>query len=175
MHLDKTLTPPCNGTRFTDEDAILNSINSIVVAVSCFLGACAPLPETRADDAEAIRAASARFSQAFVDGDAQTMAETYTEDGVLMPPGREAIDDPESILAYWTLRPGRKITAHASIPIEIVVDGDHAFDRGHYEIAGETNGNPWGPRRGTYLIVWERGDDGRWRMAVDMWTELTRE
>ncbi len=154
---------------------MLNPISSSVVAVACALGACATLPDNRMDDEEAIKAASMRFSQAFVDGDAQTMAQTYTKDGVLMPPGREAIDDSESILAYWTLRPGRKITAHASIPIEVVVDGDHAYDRGHYEISGETNGDPWGPRRGTYLIVWERGVDGEWRMAVDMWSDLPRD
>jgi len=49
-----------------------------------------------------------------------------------------------------------------------VVDGDHAYDHGVYEVSGERDGKAWGPFRGKYVIVWRR-DRRAWRMEHDMW------
>jgi ketosteroid isomerase-like protein len=53
-------------------------------------------------------------------------------------------------------------------PIRIVVDGEHAYDYGFYEIAGEREGTSWGPSRGNYVVVWRR-DKGIWRMQLAIW------
>ena len=47
--------------------------------------------------------------------------------------------------------------------------GDVAHDYGRFQIAGETDGTPWGPSFGKYVVVWRRGADGQWRMYLDMW------
>jgi ketosteroid isomerase-like protein len=54
------------------------------------------------------------------------------------------------------------------MPSRVVVDGDHAYDYGSYEIAGERDGTPWGPLRGNYVVVWRR-EKGAWRMHLDIW------
>lgn len=59
-------------------------------------------------------------------------------------------------------------TRHAATPTEIRVEGDHAYDYGVYEVAGERNGQAWGPTLGKYVIVWRRGPEG-WRIHLDMW------
>jgi ketosteroid isomerase-like protein len=54
------------------------------------------------------------------------------------------------------------------LPTDVTVDGKHAYDHGIFEIAGERNGESWGPLRGKYLVVWRREPDG-WKMQLDMW------
>ena len=60
------------------------------------------------------------------------------------------------------------MTRHVLIPTRIEIDGQHAYDHGIYEIAGERDGKAWGPVRGKYLVVWRRQSDG-WKMELDMW------
>ena len=50
-----------------------------------------------------------------------------------------------------------------------MIQDDLAYDYGVYEVAGERDGQPWGPAGGKYVIVWVRGADGAWRMRLDIW------
>lgn len=101
-------------------------------------------------------------------GDAAAMAEMYTADAVIFPERAEWISGREAIRRYWTLRPGSRVTHHVVTPSRIVVDGEHAYDYGTFEIAGERDGTVWGPFRGNYVVVWRR-DQGGWRMQLDIW------
>ena len=101
-------------------------------------------------------------------GDAATMAALYTTDATIFPERSSALSGVEAIRKYWTLRPGRRITYHAATPTRIVVDGDHAYDHGIFEISGEQDGKAWGPLKGKYVIVWRR-EPGGWRMQLDIW------
>ena len=80
-----------------------------------------------------------------------------------------AITGRPAILRYWTLPPNRRITRHVLIPDRIVIIGDVAHDYGRFEVSGETDGKPWGPSFGKYVVIWRRGTDGVWRMYLDMW------
>ena len=124
--------------------------------------------QSPAADSAAIHALSRRFSEAYVRGDVEAMVGLYTADAVIFPERAEMIAGREPIRRYWTLGPGRRITRHSAAPTAIVVDGDHAYDYGTYEIAGENDGEAWGPHRGKYVIVWRREPAG-WRMHLDMW------
>lgn len=75
----------------------------------------------------------------------------------------------EAIQRYWTSRPGRRVTRHAITPTRIVVDGRHAYDYGTYVIAGEEDGEPWGPFAGKYVVVWRRDPGSPWRMELDIY------
>lgn len=134
-----------------------------------FSGAPPPSAASAASDSAAIHAVSREFSAAYVRGDAAAMGAAYTDDAVIFPDRSEAIAGREAIQRYWTLQPGARITRHTATPTEIRVEGDIAYDHGVYEIAGERNGQAWGPSHGKYVIVWRRGADGAWRMQLDMW------
>jgi uncharacterized protein (TIGR02246 family) len=120
------------------------------------------------EEAAAIQALSRRFSEAYVRGDAETMAGLYTPDAVIFPGSSEMIRGAEGIRRYWTLPAGQRVTRHVATPTEILIDGDHAYDYGVYEVAGERGGEAWGPTRGKYVIVWRRTAQG-WRMHLDIW------
>lgn len=143
-----------------------------------FLLALAPTEEclaqapTASQDIEMIKAQSRRFSGAYVSGDINLLVSLYTSDGVAAPGGRDFIRGSDALLPYWSLPKGRTVIRHTSVPTEIEVDGDHAYDWGYYEGQAAQDGEPLDLFRGTYVIVWERGDDGAWRIAVDMWHSL---
>ena len=119
-------------------------------------------------DSAAIQRLGRQFSAAYMRGDAAAMANLYTSDAVIAPERSEWITGREAIARYWTLGPGRRITRHVLTPNRIVVDGEHAYDYGTYEIAGERDGLSGGPSRGKYVVVWRR-EQGGWRMQLDMW------
>jgi len=124
--------------------------------------------QTSAADSAAIHQLGRQFSAAYMRGDAAAMADLYTSDAVIFPERSEWITGREAITRYWTLRPGRRITRHVVTPNRIIVDGDHAYDYGTFESAGERDGIAWGPSPGKYVVVWRR-DKGGWRMQLDIW------
>ena len=139
----------------------------VLLAVSLFGGSILSAQTGPADSVK-IQQLARQFSAAFMRGDAAAMADIYTSDGVIFPEQSEWITGREGIQRYFTLPPGRKITRHVLTPSRIVVDGQHAYDYGTYEIAGERDGTAWGPVRGKYVVVWRRHQDS-WRMQLDIW------
>ena len=119
-------------------------------------------------DTTAIQEAARQFSAAYMRGDADAITALYTRDAVIFPERSDAISGHNALRRYWTRKPGQKMTRHVLIPTRIEVDGQHAYDHGTYEIAGEREGKAWGPVRGKYLVVWRREPDG-WKMQLDMW------
>ncbi len=119
----------------------------------------------------AIRAQAARFSAAYVAADVEALVQIYTEDGVAGPSGSDFIRGHQALRKLWTRAGGSKVLRHKLSPVEIVVDGDHAYDWGYYEGA---TGTPTkiSEFNGKYLVVWRRGADGQWRMAQDVWNSM---
>ena len=148
----------------------------LVVLASLLMTALGPgvaVAQQAPTDSAAIHERARRFSAAYRRGDAAAMAGFYTADAVIFPERRDAITGTDLIREYWTLPAGRRVTHHVSTPTQVVVDGDHAYDYGTFEIAGTDEGGAWGPSRGKYVIVWRR-DRGTWRMVLDMWNSGPR-
>jgi uncharacterized protein (TIGR02246 family) len=139
----------------------------VLLAALLFSGSTLSAQAATADTVK-IKELARQFSAAFMRGDAAAMAAIYTPDGVIFPEQSEWITGREGIQRYFTLPPGRRITRHVLRPDRIVVDGQHAYDYGTYEIAGERDGTAWGPDRGKYVVVWRRHEN-TWRMQLDIW------
>ena len=122
-------------------------------------------------DVTAIHELARGFSAALVRGDAEALTAVYTDDAVIFPERSEPLAGTAAIRRYWTPRPGRRVTRHVLTPTRVVVDGNHAYDYGVYEIAGESDGVAWGPHHGNYVVVWRREPAG-WRMQLDIWNSL---
>jgi ketosteroid isomerase-like protein len=104
-------------------------------------------------------------------GDIDALVAVYTEDGIAAPGGRDFVRGHEALYDLWALPEGRVVTHHQATPVEIRVDGDHAYDWGYYEGSVQQEGET-GDFRGKYLIVWQREADGTWRILHDMWNSL---
>ena len=145
---------------------IRKTVPVLLLALMC---SYAPAQTPDATERQAIEAAAASFSAAYMRGDMDAMMDSYANDAVIMPGGRDIISHRDSIRRYWTLPPGRTVTHHKSTPVEITIVDSTAYDYGYYEGASAQNDKPpvsWG---GKYVIVWVKGDDGMWRMKVDVW------
>lgn len=123
-------------------------------------------------DRAAILAQSGRLSDAYVRGDIADLVAVYARNGIAAPGGRDFVRGWPALDSLWALPPGRTILRHKSTPLELRIDGDHAYDWGYYEGQAAQDGVPLAPFRGKYVIVWHRGTDGTWRILMDMWNSL---
>jgi uncharacterized protein (TIGR02246 family) len=144
----------------------------LATAALVLLASCVRVKVSRSADAatarERIAAVAREFSARYVRGDAAGMATLYTDDGVILPPGRPAITGRDSIASYWRRSPGQRITSHRTVSDSIVVIDSVAYDWGTYTVAGERNGDAFSGG-GKYVIVWREVENGVWRMHLDMW------
>jgi uncharacterized protein (TIGR02246 family) len=148
-------------------------LSGLVLLLGLFVRGPGLSAQTSGADSAAIHELGRQFSAAYMRGDAAAMAALYTPDAVIFPERSEWIAGREAIARYWTLPPGRRITRHLVTPTRIVVDGEHAYDYGTFEIAGERDRTAWGPSRGKYVVVWRRTKDG-WRMQLDIWNSVAQ-
>lgn len=124
----------------------------------------AAVPDARQE----IAAASRAFSQAYVAGDTATIRELYMPDAILLPPDRE-VRGRDAIARYFA--PGTRSTnvAHAMVSDELRIINDMAVDVGIWSHTSRVNDGSLRRATGRYLVVWRRGEDGRWRIEHDMW------
>jgi uncharacterized protein (TIGR02246 family) len=135
-----------------------------------------PLPETRetpetGDDATAVRAVEERIARAFSAGDADAVADCYTEDALLILPFRPSLSGRRAIADHY-----RQALSRVTLEIEPSIEetevaGDWAFQRGSIRQKVSVQGGSAVHRSsGRYLLVARRGDDGSWRVARDVFT-----
>jgi ketosteroid isomerase-like protein len=111
------------------------------------------------------------FSNAYMNLDYDAIANSYTVDGKILPPGADIIEGREAIKKRWALPEGVKISFHKITPTEIQVIGEIAHDIGYYE--GRTLGKDgtqvsW---KGKYLIIWKK-INGEWKIYADAWSRI---
>lgn len=123
------------------------------------------------DDIAAVRAVEERIARAFAAGDAETIADCYTEDALLILPGRPTLAGRDAIADHY-----RQALSRVSLEIEPRIEetevaGDWAFQRGSIDQRVSVKGSSAVHRSsGRYLLVARRGDDGSWRVARDVFT-----
>lgn len=123
------------------------------------------------DDIDQILDNISDFSNSYMNLDYDAIAEAYTIDGMILPPGADMISGREAIKKRWTLPSGVKIPLHKITPTEIRIVGEYAYDIGYYE--GRTlriDGNEvsW---KGKYMIVWQKVR-GEWKIYADIWNRI---
>jgi uncharacterized protein (TIGR02246 family) len=134
------------------------------------IGAQTPTSSSQvAADIAAIAKVAAEFSQRYMRGDAQGMADLYTENGAIFPAGRPIIKGRADIKAYWTLPPNVKVVDHKTTADSVIVVGNTAYDYGTFRAQNSRDGQTANPGYGKYVIVWQRQRDGRWLMHLDIW------
>ena len=147
---------------------------SVAVVGAVALAGCAPQPaaeppDTRAEDEAAIHAAVKTWSAAAEAKDAEAFVSVYADDAVLMLEGapdisgvadlREGIggmmEDPNFALSF------------AADKVVVARSGDIAYETGTYSMTmSDPDGNP-APQKGFYVVVWQKGADGQWKVVVD--------
>ena len=111
------------------------------------------------------------FSRYYTSQNYDALANAYSKDGVILPPGADIIKGREAIKKRWTLPEGVKVPYHKITPTEIKIIDDYAYDIGYYEgrtIRKDSSEVSW---KGKYLIVWKK-EDGDWKIYADAWNRM---
>jgi ketosteroid isomerase-like protein len=117
-----------------------------------------------------IRAATEAFSSLMKNADWDAVADAYTPDARIFPPGKNVVEGRAAIREIWAASP--RITYHKVTSSEIKIMGREAYDWGIYEgksIGSEGKESAW---KGKYVIVWRETSPGVWKMYLDIWNRV---
>lgn len=118
---------------------------------------------------EAVKEGLDAWEAAFNAGDGKALADLYTEDAVLLPPGAERIEGRAKIAEFWQGAMDAGLQDPSLEAVEVVEFGEHAYEVGALSISAPgADGEP-APVSGKYMVIWQRGDDGTWRLHRDIW------
>lgn len=130
-------------------------------------------------DAEAL---VQKYLENFNAPDPVALAGLYAEDGLVLPPSGGAVKGRDAIRGYWSRSSRRDLAFNI---LQKNVCGEAGFFVGSYRAREARTGHfyPASPSallspyareitmKGNFTLGLRRGDDGRWRIATDMWTE----
>lgn len=111
-----------------------------------------------------IARANQRFMQAVRSSDRAAFVTLYTEDAVIMLPGRPALEGPAAAGQFFDGMKSRGVGEVRLNTLEIEVHGDSAWERGRAESL-RADGTLLGTAK--YIVVWKRSDHG-WRIHRDI-------
>jgi ketosteroid isomerase-like protein len=119
----------------------------------------------------AIDSGNTAFLAALQRGDAAELAFHYTDDAVLMVPGMPAQVSRAGVAqGFAGLLTQFSITNPRLATADVIVSGYYAIERGTYSwtLHPKTGTGADILDNGKYLTVWERQDDGSWKIARDI-------
>jgi ketosteroid isomerase-like protein len=135
-------------------------------------------PPTFADDLAQITAFNERYLQSINAEDIAALSSLTTDGHIMLPPNSEPVVGKSANDAMNGGAFERYDFSETWSPVETVIDGDLAFQRGTFTTIATPKGE--GDRleiHGSFLRIYQRQPNGDWRMTRDMFnssTPLTR-
>jgi len=144
-------------------------LKTIAIATTALaLAGCATMDEG-GDAASAIAAASVQFEAAFNAGDAPGLATLYTMDAAVMPPDAARVDGRAGIQALWQSFFDAGLTGLDLVTLEVFETGDSASEVGTLTLKAPDGQGGMVTVAAKYIVVWQKGEDGAWRLHRDTW------
>jgi ketosteroid isomerase-like protein len=137
-------------------------------------GCSREMPPTFADDLAAITAYNERYLKSINEEDIAALSSLTTDGHVMLPPNREPVVGKAANDALNGSAFERFDFSETWTPVETVIDGNLAFQRGTFTVNARPKGE--GDRvelRGSFLRIYQRQPDGEWRMTRDMFNSST--
>ena len=130
-------------------------------------------PDTSAVAKQAIDAANAQWPRLTSTGHADSLAEFYAADAVMMPPHMPTMRGKDAIRAFFTVMNTMEPRATLTLRAEsVVARGGVAVERGRWNWAYPAGAKlpPGMPAAdsGKYVVRWTE-QNGRWLLADDIW------
>ncbi len=143
-------------------------MSRILIALACAVPmACepSPAPPSETELMEADRA----FDQSTAARGVEGWVSSFAEDGIMVS-SRGLVVGHDSIRAVMT-----PVFADSTFTLrwepdhaEVAASGELGYTLGRYESRRVGEGGAVVTRTGSYLTVWRRGEDGEWRVVVDI-------
>jgi uncharacterized protein (TIGR02246 family) len=110
---------------------------------------------------DADRAFEANFNRQDADG----MARLYTQNGQLLPPGRDVVTGRDEVAAFWQEIFEMGIVNAQLETVEVADHGKTAIEIGRFTLS---DADEQTVDHGTFLVVWKH-DAGEWKLHRDIW------
>ena len=141
-----------------------------IAAAGCEEEHLQQVPDTRAANEAAIRAASQDWSAAASSRDLEKAVSFYADDATYNPPGAPLAAGKDAIRKVWAsvvAIPGGNLRWETA-KVEVARSGDLAYDTGAYTLTkNDANGKPV-TSKGKYVVVWKKQTDGKWKVIEDI-------
>ena len=144
----------------------MRSLSSLALLV---LVGCMPPPTAASDAKKAIDAANANWARLSSSGHADSLAEFYAQNAVMMPPNMVSTRGKEAIRAFFaTLNAVKPILTLKSD--SVWASGASAVEQGRWwwKWAGAPPPGMPAADSGKYLVRWVN-EGGKWLVAQDIW------
>ncbi len=102
-------------------------------------------------------------------GNAAGVAEFYTEDAALMPPGAARLDGRDAIQQFWQGMLDAGVGEISVATQEVEEAGNSAVEVGIISATAPGDGDARVTLTGKYIVVWRRDGGGNWRLHRDIW------
>jgi ketosteroid isomerase-like protein len=145
----------------------------IGAALLC-VGCGQPAQPTFADDLAQITAFNERYLQSINEENIAALSDLTTDDHVMLPPNSEPVVGKSANDAMNGGAFERYDFRETWSPVETVIDGNLAFQRGTFTTIATPKGE--GDRlevAGSFMRIYQRQPDGEWRMTRDMFNSST--
>jgi ketosteroid isomerase-like protein len=141
-----------------------------LAVLALVLASCTPAPDTEGfrKTVEEFNAVSMESMEA---GTTDKVISYYADNAVSMPPNMARVDGKAAIEKWMKemMSSGMKVTKATFTTSEFGVGGDIAYEYGLYEMSMEFAGMDPMDDKGTYLSVWEKQQDGTWKIVAETW------
>lgn len=140
--------------------------------------ACAPpaqAPPVSAQDIQEINKVMEALVAAVNQGDLAGFMALFTDDAALLPPNDAAQHGREAI-RKWGEAQVQMFTLNVTFKPEVTAGrGDVAYQIGSYTINATPKAEGRAPLtdQGKEVLVFRKGQDGKWRVALDIWNSNT--
>lgn len=111
-----------------------------------------------------IDAANRQFMDAVRTGDEDGFVHLYTDDAMLLLPGREPLVGRVGVQSFFASFQARGVREIHLATLEVEALGDTAWERGSFALAG-ADGTALG--KGKYIVIWKRTGE-RWKLHRDI-------
>jgi len=108
------------------------------------------------------------FVAAFNRGDAAGVAEGYTEDARVLPPGGSTVSGKRAIEQFWRGAMDMGIQEVDLRTEHVEADGNLAYEVGSATLKIQSDGGQPTTDTVKYVVVWKR-QGGAWRLHADIW------
>lgn len=145
-------------------------VATIILLTICWACSGKRSGQDEATDISEIKALSAARAKAFNEGDANTIANAFTESGILMPPDMRSLIGREAVREYYQDIFDQYRTFLESGYEEVKVSADLAYGVGYAKVKlVPHSGGDTLVSSAKYINILQRQDDGSWLTTHDIW------
>jgi ketosteroid isomerase-like protein len=140
----------------------------VLVCVAVAIAGCGTDPSSAGEE---IRLADIEFDRSVADRDLEKFADLVDADAVFY--GTRVLHGRDEVVESWSSLFAEDAIATLRwrpIAVEVARSGDLGYTRGEFEQTVRDEDGGVQISRGSYVSIWRKGQDGRWRAVLDIGT-----